>query len=129
MVSSEQHGKTLNRQANIVALPPFVIKIVDGKITLPLTGWRKEMDMEVKSKSHRKDLPTEILLPVKHHNQWLLLIWDLQEKKRFSMIFKTSTLTEGQRETLMKLDQAVINIANYYLSKPNDPAKPMKENW
>jgi hypothetical protein len=52
---------------NMIALPPLKTETVPGVMTsLPYARWRQEIDMAIKSKAYRKDLPTEILLPVKH---------------------------------------------------------------
>ena len=40
------------RTANIVAMPPLVIKVVKGQILLPTARWKSEMDLEVKSPAH-----------------------------------------------------------------------------
>jgi hypothetical protein len=85
----------MGRTTNMIALPPFVVDAADGKRTqMPLARWKQEMDMGVKSKMYRKELPTEILMPVFYGNQWLLLIWDFARRIREALSFKDLVIKE-----------------------------------
>jgi hypothetical protein len=57
----------MGRVVNKVALPPLRTETGPGKKTsVPLARWRQEIDLGMKSKAFRKDMSTEVLLPVKH---------------------------------------------------------------
>jgi hypothetical protein len=89
LISNEQHEGLVNRVTNFIALPPFLVDGAEGrKAQIPITRWKQEIDMVVKSKVYKKELPTEILLPILYDNQWLLLIWDFARRVREALIFK-----------------------------------------
>jgi hypothetical protein len=50
--------------------------------------------MGVKAKAYKKELPTEIMLPVFYGNQWLLLIWDFARRIREALSFKELVIKE-----------------------------------
>jgi hypothetical protein len=79
----------------MIALPPLVVDSADGKkTTMPIARWRQEIDMGVKAKAYKKELPTEIMLPVFYGNQWLLLIWDFARRIREALSFKELVIKE-----------------------------------
>ncbi len=50
--------------------------------------------MVVKSKAFKKEVPVEVILPLKHFDHWLLMIWDFAKGLRETLIFKELTLDE-----------------------------------
>jgi hypothetical protein len=77
----------------MVVLPPLVTETRPNTITqINLTRWRQEVDLMMKSKAFKKEMPVEVLLPLKHFDHWLLMIWDFAKGGRQSLIFKELTM-------------------------------------
>ena len=50
--------------------------------------WNQEVDMAIKSKTFRRDTPTEFLLPLRYCGWWILLVWDCAKMTRETLIFE-----------------------------------------
>ena len=67
MTSKDQHECVFGRTVNMIALPTIKTeKEASKKTSMSLVRWRQEIDLRLKSKVYRKDMPTELILPVRH---------------------------------------------------------------
>jgi hypothetical protein len=59
-------------------------------------------------------VPTWLLLPVKHFDQWMLLIWDFARRVRETVIFKENELEENQWEVVSQIECLILEVATKY---------------
>ncbi len=50
--------------------------------------WNQRVDMPIKSKTFKREAPTEFLLPLRYCGRWMLLMWDCAKTTRETLIFE-----------------------------------------